>query len=89
MELIDVRAANSLYVQYDFDRDGWVITMPHPDLNEDGSEVLHEVAFVPAWASGDPEGQELTHSFDARTAADDEVWCTGCDCHRDHPIHVK
>ncbi len=29
------------------------------------------------------------HSFDARTAADDEVWCTGCEYHRDHEIHRK
>lgn len=58
VELMDVRAANSIYIQYDFDRDGWAITMPLLDLVEDSTgawhEVEKEVGFIPAWASGEP-----------------------------------
>lgn len=66
--LCDVRAANSIVVDYDFDRDGYRIRMqrfPEPVISEtciDGvthietAEDLIEVAFVPAWACGAPDG---------------------------------
>jgi hypothetical protein len=41
---MDVRAANNLVIEYDFDRDGWSIGQP-----DDEGEV-HEVAFAEAWA---------------------------------------
>lgn len=53
VDLEDVRAANTLLVHYDFERDGWVLEAPSklswaPD--EDWTdEQLEEVGFVPAW----------------------------------------
>jgi hypothetical protein len=50
--LTDVRAADSLLINFDFDRDGWVIKM---DRTKDGGGIQFvveeevEVAFVPAW----------------------------------------
>lgn len=46
-----------------------------------------------AFAQQQEEEQEhdeemVPHSFDARTASDDEIWCSGCEYHRDHPIHT-
>ena len=45
IELIDVRAANQLVVDYDFDRDGWRLQMPQ----EHDDNALIEVGFIPAW----------------------------------------
>jgi hypothetical protein len=51
--LMDVRAADSIQVSYDFDRDGWVIKQASKfewtadELMDDG---WTEVAFVQAWA---------------------------------------
>lgn len=47
VDLDHVRAANTLLIHYDLDRDGWVIEQPIPTT--DGTEPLEEVAFVPAW----------------------------------------
>lgn len=53
IDLDDVRAANTLIVHFDFDRDGWVLEAPTkmawgPD--EDSlDEHLEEVGFVPAY----------------------------------------
>lgn len=52
--LMDVRAADSIRVSYDFDRDGWVIKQASTFEFEAGDEVCdedwQEVAFVRAWA---------------------------------------
>lgn len=60
--LMDVRAANNLVIDYDFDRDGWRIQMPtvHQWTAEqvaagEDDDRLQEVAFVPAWATGEPD----------------------------------
>jgi len=51
--LIDVRAADSVRVSYDFERDGWVIEQASifewaaDDAN--GDSDWQEVAFVPVW----------------------------------------
>lgn len=42
--LVDVRAADSIRVRYDFDRDGWVILQ-----DSTKGEDWQEVAFVEAW----------------------------------------
>jgi hypothetical protein len=54
VNLDDVRAANTLVIHYDLDRDGWVIESPTkmawaPDDTEQ-DEGLEEVAFVPAYS---------------------------------------
>ncbi len=46
IELHDVRAADSIRVSYDFNRDGWVIKQS----NCDDPEVWTEVSFIKAWA---------------------------------------
>ena len=57
IELVDVRAANSVVVDYDHHRDGYRIRMASKleweadDLVMD--EVLVEVGFIPAWAAGE------------------------------------
>jgi hypothetical protein len=53
IDLIDVRAADYLGIQYDFDRDGWVI-LQQPGIDR-GAHVetvgsMKEVAFVQSWA---------------------------------------
>ena len=59
VSLWDVRAADDLKIRYDFDRDGWVISM---DLtHDDNSGIIktvkedQEVAFIPAWNEVDEE----------------------------------
>lgn len=51
--LMDVRAADDLFIQYDFERDGWVILQESMTLGEAG-EILEdrglvEVGFAQAW----------------------------------------
>lgn len=54
IDLIAVRAADCIVVDYDFDRDGYRVRMPtirewgefDDDLEDEG---LVEVAFIPAW----------------------------------------
>ena len=47
--LVDVRAAADIYITYDYDRDGWVVSQMGTDA--DGAETgWEEVAFVDAWA---------------------------------------
>lgn len=56
VSLMDVRAADDIYISYDFDRDGWVIkqepVVDHDDYMETVGEP-EEVAFVPAWLEKD------------------------------------
>ena len=58
VSLYDVRAANDLVIQYDFDRDGYSIQQPTihewPIDSDSHDEGLVEVAFVAAWASSLP-----------------------------------
>lgn len=54
IDLCDVRAADSIRVVYDFDRDGWSILQAskfhwHEDDANSGDGDWQEVAFVPAW----------------------------------------
>lgn len=52
ISLMDVRAADSIEVSYDFDRDGWVIKMDKTKDMDGYMETLEEkqeVAFIPAW----------------------------------------
>ena len=60
--LMDVRAADQITVRYDFDRDGWAISMDRTRERDgsDGMEVAEpdvEVAFIPAW-NEDDEGAD-------------------------------
>ena len=53
ISLSDVRASDGIRVEYDFDRDGWVIMQPSqiscgPD--EEFDEQWTETAFVQSWA---------------------------------------
>lgn len=52
--LEDVRAANSIEIHYDFERDGWVIESPTKFMWRDGEDTsdhrLEEVAFIPAYS---------------------------------------
>ena len=69
--LYDVRAANSIQVRFDFDRNGWSIGSDLYDPDEkwweksqeeldaisEQPQVIHEVAFVDAWPlKGEPRG---------------------------------
>lgn len=50
--IMDVRAANSIAIEYDFKRDGYVIRMDRTKCYGTGCDVVEEdveVAFVPAW----------------------------------------
>lgn len=55
--LVDVRAADSVQVSYDFERDGWVIKQASRfswAAGEEPDEDWQEVAFVEAWARKQP-----------------------------------
>jgi hypothetical protein len=62
--LMDVRAADSIRISYDFERDGWKIEQASTfewDVNDKVCDPdWQEVAFVQAWGrqrpSSDPEG---------------------------------
>lgn len=53
VELVDVRAADSILVSYDMERDGWVIQQASTfDWDPEDAEQdpdWQEVAFIPAW----------------------------------------
>lgn len=53
--LMDVRAADSIRLEYDFDRDGWIVKQAQVFEWEENDSVCDpqwkEVAFVRAWAS--------------------------------------
>lgn len=52
IELWDVRAADSLLIEFDFKRNGWVIRMDKTKETLGMMEVVEEkveVAFIPAW----------------------------------------
>lgn len=52
--LCDVRAADSILIRYDFERDGWSILQASAETIDDEGEEQdpdwQEVAFAPAWA---------------------------------------
>ena len=51
--LLDVRAADDIQIEYDYDRDGWIIKQ---DEYESRDGIIYavldwkEVAFIPAWS---------------------------------------
>lgn len=57
VSLMHVRAAQDIHIRYDFERDGWAVTMAVTDgeygaMTEDGDGFLmQEVAFIGAWAA--------------------------------------
>lgn len=56
VSLLDVRAADNITLRYDFDRDGWAVTQDRTRQAEGHMEVIEhdvEVAFVPAWNTGE------------------------------------
>lgn len=57
--LVDVRAADGLLIEYDFDRDGWSIKQASTFSWDIDDQVCNpdwqEVAFVRAWAREKPE----------------------------------
>lgn len=59
--LMDVRAADSIRIEYDFDRDGWVIKQASTFSWDADDKVRdpdwQEVAFVQAWARQRPEDE--------------------------------
>jgi hypothetical protein len=59
--LEDVRSANSIDIQFDFNRNGWSIKMPSVlSFSADDTvmdEKLIEQAFIPAWAVGDDDDE--------------------------------
>lgn len=51
--LTDVRAADSIRIAYDFDRDGWIVLQASGwalDQSKGDAMAWYEVAFVKAWA---------------------------------------
>lgn len=59
--LMDVRAADSIRVSYDFGRDGWVIEQASKfawGAREDVDPDWKEVAFVQAWERAETEEQQ-------------------------------
>ena len=53
VELMDIRAADSLRIEYDFERDGWVIKQARRCSwadDEPIDEQWTEVAFIDSWA---------------------------------------
>lgn len=56
--LMDVRAADSIQVSYDFERDGWVIKRQFYIEHDEWMEPVgdwQEAAFIQAWASPKPD----------------------------------
>jgi hypothetical protein len=52
ISLMDVRAADDLLIEFDFDRNGWVIKMDETKDKDSMTEIIKEkveVAFIPAW----------------------------------------
>lgn len=65
VDLIDVRAADSIRISYDFDRDGWKIEQASKfswNLDEPYDQDWQEVSFVQAWGrkeTGEQEAERL------------------------------
>ena len=59
VDLMDTRAADGLRIEYDFERDGWVIKQASTFSWEPDDPVCdpdwQEVAFVKAWAREKPD----------------------------------
>jgi hypothetical protein len=64
VELEHVRAADSIRITYDFDRDGWAILQASTFEWEVGDTVMdedwQEVAFIEAWAREKKPAEERT-----------------------------
>lgn len=59
--LMDVRAADSIEITYDFERDGWVIKQASKfewEFDEQPDGDWQEVAFVKAWGRQNPAEEE-------------------------------
>lgn len=75
IELIDVRAADDLLIEYDFERDGWVIrqepVVERGCFLEPAGEP-QEVAFVEAWGleSSDDNSEEHSEANDVQLVDD-------------------
>ena len=70
IDLIDVRAADPIRIEYDFDRNGWVIKQTIGQ--ENGQDVWEKVAFITAQSvnyNGCPECGEILK----------EKFCSNCD----------
>lgn len=56
VDLVDVRAANSIVIDYDFGRDGYRVRMSTIHEWDADDEVMDEglveVAFIPSWVEG-------------------------------------
>jgi len=63
VDLMDVRAADSIRIQYDFDRNGWSIMQASKfrwrSDDEECDPDYQEVAFIQAWAREDMSDPEL------------------------------
>ena len=61
VELSDVRAADSIRIKYDFERDGWVVLQASVFEWKTDDEVCdsdwQEVSFIKAWAREKEEGK--------------------------------
>ncbi len=60
--LMDVRAADSVRLSYDFDRDGWIVEQARL-FAWDGSDLVcdqdwQEVAFIQAWGRRETEEEQ-------------------------------
>ena len=59
LDLMHVRAADSIRIHYDFERDGWAIeqasTFSWPSSDPECDPDWQEVAFVQAWAREKPD----------------------------------
>lgn len=57
--LCDVRASNSILIEFSHDRNGWVISMPSKtrwDANDEVCDPCYkEMAFIGAWEVGDDD----------------------------------
>jgi hypothetical protein len=71
VDLMDVRAANTLVIHYDLERDGWAIESPTKMGWEDGEDLyderLEEVAFVPAYSAAAADEVDRINGRDPRS----------------------
>lgn len=71
--LCDVRAADSIRISYDFERDGYAIRQSDCKLDDHGEAKWIEVAFVQSWALEEPDSESTADVLDglrqAREAA--------------------
>jgi len=64
LDLIDTRAADTIRISYDFNRDGWLVEQRHIAETKEGGHIADlewkEAAFCPAWQFVQ-QHQEQTH----------------------------